>query len=47
MSDQNKADRVVLAKDGRVLPVAELKVPMPKVAAPAPSTPTPKAKPGN
>lgn len=48
MSDQNKSDRVVFAKDGRVLPVAELKVPMPDVAAPAPPVSTaPKAKPGN
>ena len=45
MSDQDKADRVVFAKDGKVLPVTELKVPMPKVAAPAPSAP--KAKQGN
>lgn len=46
MSDQDKSDRAVFFKDGRVLPVAELKVPMPNVAAPAPPA-APKAKPGN
>lgn len=38
-SDKGSDTSLILAQDGKVLPTAQLKAPMPRVAAPKPSAP--------